>query len=157
MTNILIEGGQALIGNELADAPIYIAHGKITEAPSRSDTTALRLDSHDLIALPGIVDMHGDAFERQMMPRPGVDFPIDVALVDSDRQAIANGITDYLVDVANSTVASAFPGAAFSNFSSLPLVAELAQFLKLKTPRHESTYSLECLHLKPYLPPSSTF
>lgn len=93
MTNILIEGGQALIGNELADAPIYIAHGKITEAPSRSDTTALRLDSHDLIALPGIVDMHGDAFERQMMPRPGVDFPIDVALVDSDRQAIANGIT----------------------------------------------------------------
>ena len=43
--------------------------------------------------LPGIVDLHGDAFERQMMPRPSVDFPIDVALVDSDRQAIANGIT----------------------------------------------------------------
>jgi alpha-D-ribose 1-methylphosphonate 5-triphosphate diphosphatase len=28
-----------------------------------------------------------------MMPRPGVDFPIDIALIDSDRQAIANGIT----------------------------------------------------------------
>src|SRR5262245_45757747 len=28
-----------------------------------------------------------------MMPRAGVDFPIDVALVDSDRQAIANGMT----------------------------------------------------------------
>jgi alpha-D-ribose 1-methylphosphonate 5-triphosphate diphosphatase len=27
------------------------------------------------------------------MPRPGVDFPIDVALVDSDRQVIGNGIT----------------------------------------------------------------
>src|SRR5258708_8696312 len=27
------------------------------------------------------------------MPRPGVDFPIDVALADSDRQAIGNGIT----------------------------------------------------------------
>jgi alpha-D-ribose 1-methylphosphonate 5-triphosphate diphosphatase len=35
----------------------------------------------------------GDAFERQMMPRPGVDFPVDVALIDSDRQAIGNGIT----------------------------------------------------------------
>ena len=46
-----------------------------------------------LLVLPGIVDLHGDAFERQMMPRPGVDFPIDVALIDSDRQAIANGIT----------------------------------------------------------------
>src|SRR5262249_54348510 len=39
------------------------------------------------------VDIHGDAFERQMMPRPGVGFPIDVALLESDRQAVANGIT----------------------------------------------------------------
>src|SRR3954470_10013265 len=36
---------------------------------------------------------YGDAFERQMMPRAGVDFPVDVALIDSDRQAIGNGIT----------------------------------------------------------------
>jgi alpha-D-ribose 1-methylphosphonate 5-triphosphate diphosphatase len=43
--------------------------------------------------LPGIVDLHGDAFERQMMPRPGVDFALDIALLDSDRQALANGIT----------------------------------------------------------------
>jgi alpha-D-ribose 1-methylphosphonate 5-triphosphate diphosphatase len=93
MTDILIEGGQALIGNELVDGSVHIAHGKIAETSSRSGPASLRLDSHGLIALPGIVDMHGDAFERQMMPRPGVDFPIDVALVDSDRQAIANGIT----------------------------------------------------------------
>src|SRR5262249_29339394 len=33
------------------------------------------------------------AFERQMMPRPGVHVAIDIALVDSDRQAVANGIT----------------------------------------------------------------
>jgi alpha-D-ribose 1-methylphosphonate 5-triphosphate diphosphatase len=51
------------------------------------------IDARGLLVLPGIVDLHGDAFERQMMPRPGVDFPVDVALVDSDRQAIGNGIT----------------------------------------------------------------
>ena len=51
------------------------------------------IDASGLKVLPGIIDLHGDAFERQMMPRPGVDFPVDVALVDSDRQAIANGIT----------------------------------------------------------------
>lgn len=93
MTDILIEGGKALIGRELADASIHIANGTIAETSSRSGAAAMRLDSRGLIALPGIVDMHGDAFERQMMPRPGVDFPIDIALVDSDRQAIANGIT----------------------------------------------------------------
>ena len=43
--------------------------------------------------LPGIVDIHGDAFERQIMPRPGVHFPLDVALLDTDRQMAANGIT----------------------------------------------------------------
>ncbi|MCF2524588.1 alpha-D-ribose 1-methylphosphonate 5-triphosphate diphosphatase [Bradyrhizobium sp. G127] len=93
MPDILIEGGRTLIGDALEDASIHIAHGTITEVSSRGSAASLRLDSHGLIALPGIVDMHGDAFERQMMPRPGVDFPVDVALVDSDRQAIANGIT----------------------------------------------------------------
>ena len=93
MTDIAIQGGHVLLGNEIAEAFIYIADGKIAEISLRNPASAIRVDSRGLIALPGIVDMHGDAFERQMMPRPGVDFPIDVALVDSDRQAIANGIT----------------------------------------------------------------
>ena len=42
---------------------------------------------------PGIVDIHGDAFERQLQPRPGVDFPPDVALADTQTQLLANGIT----------------------------------------------------------------
>ena len=46
-----------------------------------------------LLVLPGIVDLHGDAFERQLMPRPGVHFPFVPALVETDRQLLANGIT----------------------------------------------------------------
>lgn len=41
-----------------------------------------------------------------MMPRAGVDFPIDVALADSDRQAISNGITT----VFHATTCSWEPG-----------------------------------------------
>ena len=41
----------------------------------------------------GIVDLHGDGFERQILPRPGVGVPLDVALLDTDRQMLANGIT----------------------------------------------------------------
>lgn len=93
MTDILIEGGEALVAGELVEASINIADGKIAETSSRGRASSIHLDSHGLIALPGIVDIHGDAFERQMMPRPGVDFPVDIALVDSDRQAIANGMT----------------------------------------------------------------
>lgn len=93
MNHILIEGGRALLGNEIHEAALGIADGKICAVGAEHERGALTLDATGLLVLPGIVDLHGDAFERQMMPRAGVDFPIDVALVDSDRQAIGNGIT----------------------------------------------------------------
>ncbi len=93
MTDIIIEGGRTLLDGEFAESSLSIANGRISGVDTRKGRGALELDARDLLVLPGIVDIHGDAFERQMMPRPKVDFPIDVALVDSDRQAIANGIT----------------------------------------------------------------
>jgi alpha-D-ribose 1-methylphosphonate 5-triphosphate diphosphatase len=50
-------------------------------------------DAGGMLVLPGIVDLHGDAFERQLMPRPGVHFDAITALIDTDRQMLANGIT----------------------------------------------------------------
>jgi alpha-D-ribose 1-methylphosphonate 5-triphosphate diphosphatase len=93
MTDIIIEGGRALLGDQIADTSLLIADGAIRAIGSLKARGSIALDARDLLVLPGIVDLHGDAFERQMMPRPGVDFPLDVALVDSDRQAIGNGIT----------------------------------------------------------------
>jgi alpha-D-ribose 1-methylphosphonate 5-triphosphate diphosphatase len=93
VTDIIIEAGRVLIDGEFEETSLSIAGGEIRELGAEHRRGALALDARDLLVLPGIVDIHGDAFERQMMPRPKVDFPIDVALVDSDRQAIANGIT----------------------------------------------------------------
>jgi len=93
MTDIIIEGGRTLLGDQIVDTSLLIADGAIRAIGSAKARSSLGLDARDLLVLPGIVDLHGDAFERQMMPRPGVDFPLDVALVDSDRQAIGNGIT----------------------------------------------------------------
>lgn len=59
---------------------------------SRSQQS-IRFDAAGLLALPGIVDIHGDAFERQIQPRPGVVFDHALALADTDRQLITNGIT----------------------------------------------------------------
>jgi alpha-D-ribose 1-methylphosphonate 5-triphosphate diphosphatase len=93
VTDILIEGVRALLGGEIVETSLAIADGKVGDVGKSGHRGALTLDARDLLVLPGIVDLHGDAFERQMMPRPGVDFPIDIALIDSDRQIIANGIT----------------------------------------------------------------
>ncbi len=93
MTDIFIEGGRALLGGEFLETSLAIAGGEIAAVDLDHGRGSIGVDASGLKVLPGIVDLHGDAFERQIMPRPGVDFPIDVALADSDRQAISNGIT----------------------------------------------------------------
>ncbi len=88
---LTISGGQVLSpegGFERGD--LAVADGRIAAAGSGGGEV---LDASGLLVLPGIVDIHGDAFERQIMPRPGVHFPLDVALLDTDRQMAANGIT----------------------------------------------------------------
>ena len=101
MTDMLIEGGRVLLGqeigqksgNEIVETSLRLAGREIAAVGSDQGHHSHRIDATGLLVLPGIVDLHGDAFERQMMPRAGVDFPVDVALADSDRQAISNGIT----------------------------------------------------------------
>jgi alpha-D-ribose 1-methylphosphonate 5-triphosphate diphosphatase len=90
--DISIEGGRVLLGDGFEDTTVRAVDGVIA-AVGEESVTAQRIDARGLMVLPGIVDIHGDAFERQMMPRPGVHFATDIALCDTDRQVIANGIT----------------------------------------------------------------
>lgn len=92
---LLIRGGNCLVANEgLVDVDIRCRDGRIMEIgeslPPGSDEIA---EARGCLVLPGIVDIHGDAFERQMMPRPNTLFPLDMAMLDTDTQLAANGIT----------------------------------------------------------------
>ena len=87
-----ITGGRVLRDGAFEDSSVQIADGHIAGIGSDAGATQI-VDASGLLVLPGIVDIHGDAFERQMMPRPGVHVATDIALIDSDRQVIANGIT----------------------------------------------------------------
>ena len=91
--DIAIEGGELLHDGTFVEGALTVSGETIAQLSSRGTRHAARIDARGLLVLPGIVDIHGDAFERQIMPRPGVDFAMDIALIDSDRQAIANGIT----------------------------------------------------------------
>jgi alpha-D-ribose 1-methylphosphonate 5-triphosphate diphosphatase len=93
VTDLFIQADRTLLGSEITETSLLVSGRDIVAVGSDQGRGSLGIDASGLLVLPGIVDLHGDAFERQMMPRPGVDFPIDVALVDSDRQAISNGIT----------------------------------------------------------------
>jgi alpha-D-ribose 1-methylphosphonate 5-triphosphate diphosphatase len=88
------DGGDSANGSLQDDYAIEsAAHPQDAFARSEMQPLARCLDVGDLLVLPGIVDLHGDAFERAVMPRPGVSFAYDQALLDVDRQLLSNGIT----------------------------------------------------------------
>ena len=91
--NLRIVGAKALLDRGLVSTSVRVSgeDGVISDVGSDRNS-ARTIDARGLLLLPGIVDIHGDAFERQMMPRPGVHVALDIALIDSDKQAIANGI-----------------------------------------------------------------
>ena len=96
--SILIAGGRRLGEDGLGeDRPglrdIVLDGDRIAPADMEPGAGHLRLDAAGLLVLPGLVDCHGDAFERHIMPRPGVAFDIDLALRDADRALLASGIT----------------------------------------------------------------
>jgi alpha-D-ribose 1-methylphosphonate 5-triphosphate diphosphatase len=92
MTPIHITGGQVLLGADgLVATDLSLRDGGIDAIGAGGK--GMTLDATGLLVLPGIVDIHGDAFERQIQPRPGVNFPMGLALRDTERQLLANGIT----------------------------------------------------------------
>ena len=91
---LVIGGGHCLLpGRGLVAADLICSGGLIAEIRPRGSARGADIDAEDCVVLPGIVDIHGDAFERQVMPRPRAMFPLDVAMLETDRQLVANGIT----------------------------------------------------------------
>jgi alpha-D-ribose 1-methylphosphonate 5-triphosphate diphosphatase len=83
-------GACVYLPDGLHDTTVTVENGVIAEigGPVQGDV----IDAGGLILAPALIDVHGDAFERQLMPRPGVFFPTEAAVLDTDRQLASNGI-----------------------------------------------------------------
>ena len=92
----IIQGGQVLRGDEMLPDDVFLHDGIIVETPARA---ARCFDATGLLVMPGLVDIHGDAHERQFQPRPGIGFPPALALRDSAAQLISCGITTAYLGV----------------------------------------------------------
>jgi alpha-D-ribose 1-methylphosphonate 5-triphosphate diphosphatase len=93
-----IESGTVLSPTGWNLQPIYIDQGLITDQQNDAPV----LNAKGLHILPGIIDIHGDGFERNIMPRPNVSFDLDLALDDTDRQLAASGITTAYLGITSS-------------------------------------------------------
>ncbi|MGL4440369.1 MAG: alpha-D-ribose 1-methylphosphonate 5-triphosphate diphosphatase [Bosea sp. (in: a-proteobacteria)] len=92
MRPITLVGGTVLIDGGLVETDLMLTDGVIS-AIGTGGGDGLRIDARGLHVLPGIIDIHGDGFERLVHPRPGVGVDPVVALLEADRQFAANGIT----------------------------------------------------------------
>jgi alpha-D-ribose 1-methylphosphonate 5-triphosphate diphosphatase len=91
---LIVRGGLCLLpGEGLVPVDVVCAGGEIAALRSPGAAVGRSVDAHGCLVLPGIVDIHGDAFERQVMPRPKTVFPLEIAMLETDRQLAANGIT----------------------------------------------------------------
>ena len=76
-----------LIENEFRKMPFAFEGESVVEAAEREiDLTGFHL-------LPGIIDLHGDGFERHLNPRPSAAFDKILGLQSTERELAANGIT----------------------------------------------------------------
>ncbi|TVP95152.1 MAG: alkylphosphonate utilization protein, partial [Roseinatronobacter sp.] len=87
--NLRLTGALCLLQNSLEDCDLVINHtcfGAAGGALQEVDLTGYWL-------LPGIIDLHGDGFERHIRPRPTAAFDKRQALQAADAELATNGVT----------------------------------------------------------------
>jgi len=103
-TKIAIEGADVLtpFGWEKSTT-VLIEDGRFVSIKRTANTDGYEhITAHGLRIFPGIVDLHGDAFERMICPRPGVNIPLPIAMVENDRNLLAAGITTSFCAITDS-------------------------------------------------------
>ncbi len=88
MLNLDLIGAEVLGPNGLHRDGLSFADGVIVEAP-----VGRSVDLSGYLVLPGIVDVHGDGFERHLAPRRGAMKDMAEGLVAVEAELAANGIT----------------------------------------------------------------
>lgn len=107
--SVLIRGGRVVVPhhNDPVDADVLLSNGAIAAIgpelePPTTGGDPIHIDARGSVVAPGLVDLHGDAFERSLMPRGGVRVDTELALVDNDQQLLASGITTSFVSATDS-------------------------------------------------------
>lgn len=88
MPNLDLIGAQVLGPEALEPVRLSMAEGVIV-----ADAVGRSVDLSGFLVLPGIVDTHGDGFERHLAQRRGAMKQMDEGLIACEAELAANGIT----------------------------------------------------------------
>lgn len=92
--SLYFTGAKVVLPHEVLDnGSVLVENGRITAINPTSVTNATTLDISGKTLIPGMVDLHCDALEKEVEPRPNVHFPLDFAVAQADKRNAAAGIT----------------------------------------------------------------
>lgn len=77
----------------IEDGSLLIEDGRIAAINPVAVHGATTLDLDGKLLMPGMIDLHCDALEKEVEPRPGVHFPLDFACAQADKRNAAAGIS----------------------------------------------------------------
>ncbi len=96
MNSFTITNAKAITPLEVIEnASIRIEEGKITRISREraSDRDEHVINAHGAFVMPGIIDIHTDALDAEIIPRTGADIPITVAFRELERKMSGCGFT----------------------------------------------------------------
>ena len=78
----------------LPDCSLRVAEGRIAELRQGAfNGRDPHFDGRGKHLFPGFIDLHCDAIEKQIEPRPNTFFPVDIAIHELDKKLAACGVT----------------------------------------------------------------
>ncbi|TCI00274.1 alpha-D-ribose 1-methylphosphonate 5-triphosphate diphosphatase [Roseococcus sp. SYP-B2431] len=96
MTETIWTNARLVLPEAVVDGTIILRDGRIADIQSGNCTAPSAVDCGGDIVIPGVVDVHTDNLERQVMPRANARWPSRSAFVSHDAQCAAAGVTTVL-------------------------------------------------------------
>ncbi|MFF2889080.1 alpha-D-ribose 1-methylphosphonate 5-triphosphate diphosphatase [Paenibacillus sp. NPDC057967] len=99
---LLIADGNVVLQDRIIQASIAVENGRIAAIIEEKDKKhwfehwngdAAVLQAVGRYVMPGMIDIHCDAIEKEVQPRPNTLFPLDMAFLEFERKLPVHGIT----------------------------------------------------------------
>lgn len=88
----ILRSKNVLINEEFIAADIVIK-GEFIQRIDKYGENEVAVDLGEKKIAPGIVDLHSDAIEKEIEPRPGAAFPVQLAVAELDKKLSMAGVT----------------------------------------------------------------
>ena len=88
----ILRSKNVLVNEEFIQADIVIK-GKFIQSIDTYGSNEVAVDLGEKKIVPGIVDLHSDAIEKEIEPRHGATFPVELAITELDKKLSMAGIT----------------------------------------------------------------